>query len=232
MINRKVDVLWRARPASPRRGRNRFTLEILERRELLSTWTVNAATDTGAGSIASQTGDLRFCITEANSDPTTPRVIDFAIPGGGVQTINLGSPLPTISSAVVIDGTTQPAYNGTPLIDLNCSALTASETALTVAAGNTTIRALAVNNCPGTAITLESAGGDTVAGCFIGTTADGTMAAANGLGVVVSGCSNSTIGGTGAHDRNIISGNTGEGILVEENASNVASSDILIENNL
>ena len=56
-------------------------------------------TDTGAGSVASQTGDLRFCIQQANLDATPP-TIDFAIPGTGLQTIKLGSSLPKITQAV------------------------------------------------------------------------------------------------------------------------------------
>lgn len=214
MLHRDSDTIRRSRRASPRRGENRFLLEVLECRELLSTWTMNATTDTGAGSIANRTGDLRFCVAEANADATTPRVIDFAIAGNGLQTINLGSPLPTISSAVLIDGTTQPDYSGTPLIDLNCSALTSSESALTVAAGNTTIRALVINNCPGTAITLQTEGADTVAGCFIGTTADGTTAAANGVGIDISSSSNDTIGGTVSGAGNLISGNVSDGIAL------------------
>jgi len=44
--------------------------------------------------------------------------IQFNI-GSGHQTINLTSPLPVLTRPVVIDGTTQPGYAGTPLIELN-----------------------------------------------------------------------------------------------------------------
>ena len=225
MVDRKFGTVRRSRSVNPRRGKNRFMLEILERRELLTTtWTVNSNADTGTGSGSS--GDLRYCITQVNENSGT-QIIDFAITGTGVQTIKLVSPLPTISQPVTIDGASegsaqdQSGYNGTPLIDLDGTALTTSQTALTVAGGGSTIEALAINNTPGTALALQSAGGDAVFGCYIGTTADGTKAAANGLGIDISGSSNNTIGGTGTDQRNIISGNSGTGISIGDiSASN------------
>ncbi len=49
--------------------RVRPLLEILEDRTLLSTYTVNALTDTGAGS--GSTGDLRYCCAHATSGSDT-----------------------------------------------------------------------------------------------------------------------------------------------------------------
>lgn len=84
---------------------------------LANTFTVNSNTDTGSG--AATSGDFRYCINQANADATTPRVINFAIPGGGVQTITLTSALPTVTKFTTIDATTQPGYAGTPLVVLN-----------------------------------------------------------------------------------------------------------------
>ena len=54
-------------------------IEILERRELLSTtWTVNSTGDAGTGS--GTIGDLRWCIEQVNAT-TGSQVIDFAITG-------------------------------------------------------------------------------------------------------------------------------------------------------
>ena len=44
--------------------------------------------------------------------------IDFDIPSAGFQTIAPVSPLPTITTPVVLDGTTQPGYAGAPLIGI------------------------------------------------------------------------------------------------------------------
>src|SRR5262245_9395565 len=68
-------------------------VEELEQRLAPATFTVVNTGDTGAG--VGLTGDLRFCINQANAAPG-PDAIDFLIPGAGVQTINLISALPSI----------------------------------------------------------------------------------------------------------------------------------------
>jgi hypothetical protein len=75
--------------------RVRPLLEILEDRRLLSTYVVNAVTDTGAGS--GLTGDLRYCITNATSGSDT---ITFGVTG----TIKLESALPALNTSVDIQG--------------------------------------------------------------------------------------------------------------------------------
>src|SRR5690242_12136408 len=99
-------------PAWPRR--RLLQLEALETRRLLTTYMVSTTADSGAGS-------LRDAISRANVDPTRD-TIDFAIPGTGVQTISLRSPLPPILNPVIIDGTSQPGFDPTtflPVIELN-----------------------------------------------------------------------------------------------------------------
>ncbi len=86
-------------------------LERLEGRALLATLTVVNANDSGAGS-------LRQAITDANS-ASEDSTIDFAIPGTGVQTIELRTLLPAISKPVTIDGSSQPGYSGSPLIEVD-----------------------------------------------------------------------------------------------------------------
>ncbi len=80
-------------------------------------YTVTATTDTGAGS--GLTGDLRYCITQANASADLSNSIGFNIPGGGPQTINLTSSLPTITNCSLLDATGQPGYAGTPMVCLN-----------------------------------------------------------------------------------------------------------------
>ena len=62
------------------------------------------------------TTSLREAITVANLVPDQS-TITFALPVGST-TIHLLSPLPAITSPLVIDGTSQPGFTGTPLIDL------------------------------------------------------------------------------------------------------------------
>src|SRR6185295_10109420 len=72
---------------------------------------------------------LREAMTAANTNAASgdapagdPGVdtIKFNIAGGGVKTITLLSALPPVTSdPIIIDGTSQPGYAGTPLIEIN-----------------------------------------------------------------------------------------------------------------
>lgn len=78
--------------ASSRRNRFRPRLEQCEGRVLLTTYTVTSLGDAGAGRGTS--GDLRFCIRQANADGQRD-TITFAVVG----TIQLNSSLPTLNNA-------------------------------------------------------------------------------------------------------------------------------------
>ena len=75
-----------------RRYRSRPSLERCEGRILLTTYTVTALTDLGAGQ--GTAGDLRYCLQRANSDGQRD-TINFNVTG----TIPLGSPLPSVTSS-------------------------------------------------------------------------------------------------------------------------------------
>jgi hypothetical protein len=88
----------RLAPSFRRRSRSlRLLLEILEDRTLLSTYTVNSLTDTGAGS--GLAGDLRYCITHATSGSDT-----ITSEQGLTGTINLTGALPDLTHSISIDG--------------------------------------------------------------------------------------------------------------------------------
>src|SRR5262249_53579012 len=55
-----------------------------------------------------------------------------------------------------------------------------------------------------------------VAGNIIGADVTGTVALPNANGVAIAGSPNNTIGGTAAAARNLISGNSGSGILIRD----------------
>src|SRR5262249_61186788 len=77
--------------ARRRAGRRVGGLERLEDRALLSgLYTVNSLGDVGAGS--GQSGDLRYCITQADRNPGS--TVQFGVTG----TISLHSSLPDISA--------------------------------------------------------------------------------------------------------------------------------------
>ncbi len=139
--------------------------------------------------------------------------------------------LPTITDAVVIDGTTQPGWQvGQPVLELN-GTLAGTGTnfnGLTINSGTgSTVRGLTINQFDWAGIQLNGGGGHTVLGNFIGTDITGTLDLGNRInGIEVSSFNNNNvIGGTTLADRNVIAGNnqgevtlgTGTGNTVQGN---------------
>ena len=180
---------------------------------LAGTFTVTNTLDSGAGS-------LRQAISDANGT-SGANLITFNIPGSGVQTISISSSLPTITNSIAIDGTTQPGYAGIPLVDVNGNA-GFGQNGLIINASNCVVRALILrhfgsSSSSGVAsgIVLSNAFGATIQGCYIGTTAAGTGSSGNTLdGILVNNSAANIIGGTNASQRNIISGNFVNGVFI------------------
>jgi titin len=177
---------------------------------------VTTTADAGAGS-------FRQAILDANAT-VEPNTIAFDIGGGGVQTIQPLSALPVVTRPVVIDGTTQPGFAGTPLIVLNGSSAGFPANGLTISAGDSTVRGLVINAFSNYGITLQTNGGNLIAGNYIGTDVTGTQAVGNAVGLGVFGGSNNIIGGTTATDRNVMSGNRLDGVSAE-------SANVLVQGN-
>ncbi len=90
-------------------------------------------------------GSLRQAILDSNLAAGGTNTIDFDIPGAGVQTIAPASPLPAITTPVVIDGTSQPGYAGTPL---DRGPRPGDEDADALSAGvDLTVKGLAIGGC-------------------------------------------------------------------------------------
>lgn len=183
------------------------------------TYTVTKTNDAGDGS-------LRQAILDANGNPGTD-TIRFNIPGSGVHTIALATALPRIIDPVIIDGTTQPGFAGSPIIELDGTNATVPDRfgGFQIVVGNNTVRGLVMNRFPWDGIVMAGTGANTVIeGNFIGTDAGGTKALGNGLtgpgaGVVVAGANNTgsrnnIIGGTTPSARNIVSGNRYHGVII------------------
>ena len=77
----------------------------------------DASAGNGVCATAGAVCTLRAAIEEANALAGAD-TITFNIGAGGLQTIAPASALPTISTEIDIDGTTQPGFAGTPLIKL------------------------------------------------------------------------------------------------------------------
>jgi hypothetical protein len=160
-------------------------------------------------------GSLRWAITQADSRPGS--TIAFSINGGGLQTIIPASALPAITTAVTIDGTTQPGYAGTPLIQLD-GANAGSASGLLITGSGATVRELDINRFSLSGITIFSsaANHDSIQGDYLGTDPTGSQALANGFdGVLIyGGATSNTVGGAGAA-RNLISANAVSGVDIQ-----------------
>lgn len=170
-------------------------------------FTVTTAADSGPGS-------LRQAVLNANAAAPGPNEIVFDIAPGGVQTILLLSPLPTITVPVTIDGTTQPGYAGMPIIELDGSSAGTSANGLTVGAGHSTIAGLAIGGFSDNGIALDTNGGDTVQRDFIGTDQAGNARGNGGDSLLINGSPNNLIGGTTVSARNVLSGNLINGVEI------------------
>jgi FG-GAP-like repeat len=175
---------------------------------------INNHADTGADVTANRVGAYGVNDT-----------INFNIPGSGVHTIALGSSLPSILTPVTINGYTQGIAaantlangdNALVLVQLDGSGAGGSVDGLTLVngSGGSLIEGLSISRFAGNGVHVLS-NGNTVGGDFIGVNASGGTAQPNGLdGVLIESASNNVIGGSSPANRNVISGNTLDGVHI------------------
>ena len=196
----------------------------------LSTFTVNVTTDTsdvfpGNGICADSVNkcSLRAAIQESNSRAGAD-TIQFNI-GTGTPTTSPTSPLPDIIDTVTINGAT----GGATRVQLSGASAGAGATGLYFDEGfsstgnNSLVRSLVINRFGGTGISILTSN-NRIEDCYIGTDASGgSSVAGNGddgihiLSPTFFGRLN-TIGGTAASQRNVISHNSGNGVLLDNDA--------------
>ena len=185
---------------------------------------------------------LREAILAANATPNVGGVADtiqFQITDpliGGAHTLTLAydgpdagnrpDALPTITEAVVIDGTTDADYaSGAPVIVLDGNAAPAATDGLVLTGTGSTVRGLVIRDFGHYGLYLSGGGGHVIERTFIGTDATGTVAAPNLWGIVVENSAGNTLGGTAAGVGNVIaaSGNDGVQILGAGSTGNVVA---------
>jgi hypothetical protein len=181
--------------------------------------TVTSGGDSGPGT-------LRQAIADANIT-AAPDTIEFALPAS--TAIVLGTTaLPPITQPLTIDGTTQP---GTHRVELNGENETGN--GLLVRASNSTVKGLDIHSFNLAAGILISNGASnvTISGNYIGTNFDGTVAKPNRTGVFVdaSAGGQNVIGGPAPTDRNVISGNGVDGVLIAAMQQSVIGNYIGVE---
>ena len=204
----------------------------------------------GTLALSSLTSTQRGLVSGALS---TPNTIDFNIPSsqGPIYDIALSSALPAITSPVILNGYSQPgasantngpglADNAVLKIEIDGTNAGSGANGLVITAGASTIKGLVIANfgsqssgsTGGNGIVLQTAGGDLVAGNFIGTDSTGTTAKPNSIGILISaGATNNTVGGTTSAARNLISGNTGSGVVIGSSSDVSATSGNVVAGN-
>ncbi len=185
-----------------------------------ATFTVTTTNDSGAGS-------FRQAILDANAAAGMD-TISFNISPSGTNTISLLTALPVITNSVVIDGTTQPGYLGSPIVELNGLSAPAATDGIKITVGNCTVRGLVINRFKGDGIELATGGTNVIEGCWIGLGLSGTNDLGNSLnGIYVNGSLSNQIGGATIAQRNVISGNDNNGIRIETLGGNRILGNIL-----
>ncbi|MBN8249174.1 MAG: hypothetical protein J0L84_17230, partial [Verrucomicrobia bacterium] len=176
------------------------------------TFVVTHTGDTGPGS-------LRQAILDSNATPTSGNRIEFDIPGDGIQVIQPATALPEITTAVTLDGHTQPGARANTLADGNDAVLrihlvsppATFGAGLVVSDSGSVVRGLAISGfAPGIALRGTN---NTVAGCWIGLAPDGTERQ-NFQGLLLDLGRRNRVGGESPADRNVISGNRDGGIRI------------------
>jgi parallel beta-helix repeat protein len=186
----------------------------LASRTSAATFTVTTTADSGAGS-------LRQAILDANTAAGAD-TIDFNILGSGPFLIVPLTLLPPLAGGTTLDGTTQPGYAGTPLIEL--STFSGAGLRMTGTGANT-IRGVCIHDFTA-GVQIES-NDNLLERCFIGTDPTGTAGPGNGTGVVItSGASGNTIGGSAPGAGNLIGGNA-TGIQSTGGGANVIQGNLI-----
>jgi titin len=218
----------------PRRGDFRPFVEMLEDRRVPTIFSVTVNTDNGGinPAVGAGTGTLRQAIIDSNA-AGTGNIINFSI-GTGLQTISItaGSPLPTITRAVTINGFSQPGFATTPVIQLQGPSGNDFD-GLQLGAGSSgsLIEGLAIDGFGVAGIEIDT-NGNQVQGNFIGTSPAGNTTSAtlaNFDGVLIFNTTGNTIGGTSSGVGNLISGNN-VGVVIAADGNQVSSGN-LVEGN-
>ncbi|MFO1063319.1 MAG: dockerin type I domain-containing protein [Pirellulales bacterium] len=178
----------------------------------MAVYTVTSTADSG-------TGTLRDALVAANANAGQDRIV-FNLPAGD-RVIRPTGQLPWLTDSVILDATTQPGYVDHPLVEIDGSLVTQQFAGgLTINSDDSQVRGLVINHFD-YGITVLNSGRAVVAGNYLGTNAAGTAKVGNNLnGAYVLDSVYTTIGGTTAADRNVISGNGETGIRISGSKTN------------
>ncbi len=184
-------------------------------------------------------GSLDAAIKNANIDSSKFPKVEFNIPtsdpgySNGYYTIVQTNALPIITNDnLTIDAKTQSGFSTNPIVVLDGKNISTSSFThgFYVQSSSNLIQGLSIVNFTRTsassplpsAIFIDNADGNVLQCNFLGVDSSGTNASSNVIGVTITGSNsiNNLIGGTNANVRNIISGNTQTGIILDEASQN------------
>lgn len=196
------------RPSHPLLFRPFSSLEPLEARIAPATFTVTSIEDAGPGS-------LRQAILDANAAAGLDSIVFHIGTGFGSKIITVLSPLPNITSPVILDGATQISDSTVPHIWLRGSANLPSDTNGLVisgaAANGSTINGLAIGGFPANGLEIVRSDNNTVTASAFGLSS--FELPGNGLsGILLATANNNILGGSGAAGL-IVSGNGAKGAV-------------------
>lgn len=191
----------------------------------VNSWGDGGDANPGDGYALDEHGDttLRAAIEEANASTGMDTIL-FNLPVFGVPLVPT-APLPAILEAVRIDGSSQPGYAGSPVVELDGSQAGTGADGLVITGGGSTVYALSIYGFDGNGIRLTGGGGNRIQASYLGTTRLGTPPAWSNrqYGLSIEGSANNLIGGNHV-ERNQISGNHSGGVRI---AGSGASGNVL-----
>ena len=211
-------------------GRPRF--EALETRQMLSVFTVTNAGDNGSDTNPLP-GSLRAEVVAAEALPAgTYSTINFHIPLGGLEEIQLQSPLPLITNPVNINGLSQRDSSATiPLIQIDGASAGAGASGLEIASSAsgtatkpTQVSGLELTDFGDGGVTVEDASYVNLNDLFVGVTKQGAsfLDEGNGsYGVLLAGGSHDTLSGS------VVSANQGTGVYVGDASYDSLTGDFI-----
>jgi hypothetical protein len=174
-------------------------------------------------------GSLRDAINNANAAPDFNDIL-FSLPGPGPWTIHLLSPLPAITSALAIHGSSAAGYvantaavglpmNGTMRIEIDGAGAGLNATGIFFSFASS-IDGLVINNFsgPGVAADVDGVG---ISRCYLGTDLSGLAARPNNIGVLLSAGDGSSVNGC------LISANSKRGIELANYGSSFITSNYI-----
>lgn len=187
-------------------------------------FTVTNTANSGAGS-------LEQAIQDANTAGGADS-IHFNIPGPGPHTISPTSGITAIASSIRIDGTTDPSFSGTPVIELDGDSVAGTVDGLVLGANSdgSVVHNLIIKRFTRYGIYIQTgADSTTITGNWIGTDGSNTSSMGNQDNGIEVRAQDVTIGGTGPYDGNVINFNGNEGINLRASGARIVGNIIGLE---